>query len=304
MALLDSRRDWTGALLAGLAALGIFFALNPYILWHFDAFWHDFTYEREHMALGHFGQDRAQWTVAFYAVELAWAVGVVGLVALWGLRDAVRRRAADGLVLYCWVGVYLLLISTWEMRGARYLLPVVPVLLVLGAQGLWRQRMRGVLVAVLVVYGGTQAWALNDHYAALTAPEALMAIEHYTYYPGSDGSYHLLFRLPIDVVHPERFPVQAAFYRHLENDWRLVRRFDPDGGPGPEIVAYANPRRERVDGPFPTEVYSNLAGLELALVDQFLGGLQQVLAARGYPQRARNVGLAATAIARLHREGQ
>ncbi|MDP6699559.1 MAG: glycosyltransferase family 39 protein, partial [Candidatus Latescibacteria bacterium] len=265
VALLGSRRDWTGALLAGLAALGIFFALNPYILWHFDAFWHDFTYEREHMALGHFGQDRAQWTVAFYAVELAWAVGVVGLVALWGLRDAMRRRAADGLVLYCWVGVYLLLISTWEMRGARYLLPVVPVLLVLGAQGLWRQRMRGVLVAVLVVYGGTQAWALNDHYAALTAPdtreqvaewvedlvspEALMAIEHYTYYPGPEGSDHRLFRLPIDVVHPERFaglyarewyghfdyvlvssfvyrryledperfPVQAAFYRHLEN---------------------------------------------------------------------------------------
>lgn len=348
----DRLQIWHRLLLAALASLAVFFALNPYILWHFDAFWADFSYEREHMALGHFGHDRALSSLNFYATELLAAVGVVGLAALWAVVGAVRRRETGPLLLCGWVGLYLTVVVSWEMRAARYLLPVVPVLLLLGARALlhdvpqrWR---RAAIAAALVLYLGGQAWGLRMHYATLAVadthaevgewmaahlpPGALVAIEHYTYYPDRDAPAYVLFRLPIDVVRPERFsgfyahgwyenfdyvllssavyrryledperfPTQVAFYRHLAAEWHPLRRFAPQTGSGVEIAVFENPRSDRPDRPFATELYHNLSGIELELIAQFLSDLQHALAARGYGRRADSIGATAALIQRLH----
>jgi 4-amino-4-deoxy-L-arabinose transferase-like glycosyltransferase len=58
------------------------------------------------------------------------------------------------------------------------------------------------------------------------------------------------------VSEPSRFGRQVAFYEDLDAEFRIVRRFTPDRGPGPTLTIYRNPRyrhpfaaRKTVGGP-------------------------------------------------------
>jgi len=343
--------------LAIVASLVIFILFNPFCLLSFDLFISHFSLEREHMAVGHFGQDLEKTSAWFYAGGLWRATGVAGIAALLSLVQTIRERDRERGLLFLWIIFYLAVVSSWSTRAQHYLLPVVPAALVAGTLGIdglvSRLAARGWKSAAMLGFAGLyvllQGSLVKDHYAAVSSPDtrvraaqwieenipagALIALEHYTYYPDErSGRSYLLFRLPINVIDPqafspfyatgwyenfdyvilssyvyqrywvapEEFPIQMEFYRHLEQRWNLVRRFAPDGGSGPEIAIFQNPSADRPDLGFDLDLYRGLAGVDLGVVLQFLRDLGQVLREAGFEGRARDAAEKAARIERIH----
>jgi hypothetical protein len=124
--------------MAGMLAAATFLLLNPYVLLSYGEFHEGFAFEQQHVATGHLGVDATQSTPAYYLAEalpLAFGWGfyvvIIGTV-VWFLR---RKQRSD-LVLLAYPVVYLLVVSGWEMRVDRYILPIVPLLILVGAMGL------------------------------------------------------------------------------------------------------------------------------------------------------------------------
>jgi tetratricopeptide (TPR) repeat protein len=226
---------------AGGTALLVFAALNPFALLDFQAFLGDFSFEREHMAAGHFGYDEGAWALEVYAVELWRAAGIAGLAALAGLAMAIGRQERSRGLLWVWVLVYLGVILSWKMRADRYLLPVLPALLVLGADALVRGVQRlggragaGAALTAAILYLVPQGAALARHYAAVQQPDtriqvrhwmeeqldpaALVVLESYTYDAEQGKGPALVLKIPLVVVHPE---AATVFY-----DLRWYENFD------------------------------------------------------------------------------
>jgi hypothetical protein len=115
----------------GLRSAGlIFFATNPYILSNFSAFWADFSFERTHMTLGHFGVE-SNGTIAAYLAPLWHNFGaLLTPFLLWGfVHIGVRAKHnfhTGPVMVFC--AVYFTLISTWSMQAPHYLLPILPPL--------------------------------------------------------------------------------------------------------------------------------------------------------------------------------
>ncbi len=123
--------------LAGTLGAAIFVLTSPYVLLDFPSFWANFTTERVHMQLGHFGlDDTPAWL--FYIRRLGGALlgWPVLLAALAGIILSVRRESRPWtIVLAVYLLVFLLPMITWTMKADRYLLPVLPVILLLAASG-------------------------------------------------------------------------------------------------------------------------------------------------------------------------
>jgi hypothetical protein len=112
-----------------------FAAISPYVFFDSQAFLHDFSLERVHMSVGHFGLS-GESSPVFYSKSLGndllgWPLAVVGVGGLVFFLFVRRRYVA--LVLAAFVLPYVLAISTWSMHADRYLLPVLPVLTVFAA---------------------------------------------------------------------------------------------------------------------------------------------------------------------------
>jgi 4-amino-4-deoxy-L-arabinose transferase-like glycosyltransferase len=75
-----------------LSAAVIFFIFNPYILLDFKAFWADFSFERTHMALGHFGVDAERTHITY--LQNLWHNFSFGLTPclLWGICLCGKHR--------------------------------------------------------------------------------------------------------------------------------------------------------------------------------------------------------------------
>jgi dolichyl-phosphate-mannose-protein mannosyltransferase len=128
-----ARRDiiGEGLLYALLAAGGAFLLATPGILIDSQTFWHDFNYERSHMAQGHgylfVGTPPGWWfhIPNSLAPGLGWPLLLAAGVAIaWALRC---REPADWLLLAFAVPYYLL-IGAFQVKFARYTLPLFPPL--------------------------------------------------------------------------------------------------------------------------------------------------------------------------------
>ncbi|MBT4499495.1 MAG: phospholipid carrier-dependent glycosyltransferase [Gemmatimonadetes bacterium] len=232
---IERRRNWNDLLAKIALSLGTagltFFLLDPFILFDFGAFFDDFTYERIHMETGHFGQNAGTTSILFYAAELWKITGIVGLAAVVALIQTIKERDARRGVLFLWIVIYLVVISTWQMRADRYLLPVVAVILLMGATAIFAMAARfrapwrmGMAVVAGMLYLLPQGFALEAHYAGVSAPDtrsqarvwfqgqvppgSLVALETYTIQPEALNGY-LDIRLHIDVVDPQRW---SCFY--------------------------------------------------------------------------------------------
>jgi hypothetical protein len=132
---LAPRRSRASLGLLVLPAFAAFACTSPFVLLDFSSFWRDFRSEGEHMAVGHFG-DEASGSVRLYASALStsalgWPLLAASAASLAFFALIQRRRWA--WILGSFVAAYFLLISSWTMRADRYLLPVVPPLLVFAA---------------------------------------------------------------------------------------------------------------------------------------------------------------------------
>jgi 4-amino-4-deoxy-L-arabinose transferase-like glycosyltransferase len=118
----------------GVAAVA-FLATSPYTLIDFSSFERHLSAERQHMSFGHFGAGETP-TWQFYGVALAqrllgWPAAILAVAGL--VLLAVVRRRAWALVVASFVVPYLLVVGTWEMHVDRYLLPVLPLLMLFAA---------------------------------------------------------------------------------------------------------------------------------------------------------------------------
>jgi 4-amino-4-deoxy-L-arabinose transferase-like glycosyltransferase len=125
-------------LIAIIASLVVFIFCNPYIFTSFDEFNRDFSFEESHMSTGHLGIDPTLSTFEFYVLNsipsrLGW--GLLIIVAISIVYFIYQRKKAR-LLLLIFPFLYLAVIISWQMRADRYLLPVVPPLLLIGSIGL------------------------------------------------------------------------------------------------------------------------------------------------------------------------
>jgi 4-amino-4-deoxy-L-arabinose transferase-like glycosyltransferase len=154
---------WRAALRAPLAPLGVmlggFLAGTPFALLDPVTFAQDFWRQNRIVADGWLGFEGAGPGWLFNLRPVLWGAigGGLVLLAVAGLALAAARRTRADLVLAPYVLAYFVYVSTWGAHFDRYLLPIVPALLVLGARagvaavaGL-RRRSRPALAAVLAV---------------------------------------------------------------------------------------------------------------------------------------------------------
>jgi 4-amino-4-deoxy-L-arabinose transferase-like glycosyltransferase len=121
--------------LASAAALGVFLVTSPYVALDFHAFRQDFLFESSHMASGHLGSGGRRGFL-FQLDTLARDVGWPGLalLAVSLARSIVGpRRGGDRVTLWLFALPLGIAISLARVEAERYLMPVIPIVALLGA---------------------------------------------------------------------------------------------------------------------------------------------------------------------------
>lgn len=123
---------------AAALAAGVFILLNPFMILSFDEFYRDFSFEESHMAAGHLGIDQAQTTMGFYLSNtLPGALGWFFLLFIpLSAVSLLLRKNKEHLLLFLFPLLYIGVIMTWKMRADRYILPAIPMLILIGTLGL------------------------------------------------------------------------------------------------------------------------------------------------------------------------
>jgi 4-amino-4-deoxy-L-arabinose transferase-like glycosyltransferase/tetratricopeptide (TPR) repeat protein len=127
-------------IVAVVLAVVVFVACNPSIIMSYQEFRNDFAFEQQHISSGHLGVVAEQATVGYYLLDILPAdFGWLFAILLAGtIVHMVMGRKKEDLLLLVFPVVYISIISTWEMRAERYILPAVPVLIIIGSVGLLR----------------------------------------------------------------------------------------------------------------------------------------------------------------------
>jgi hypothetical protein len=150
-----------------------FVLTSPYVVLDFGHFWQDFARQSAIVGHGWLGFEHVGNGYWYNVnVNLAGALGVALLaVALGGLALALWRRTAADMVLVPYAIVYFVYVSSWHVLPDRYLIPIVPLLLLLAARlcvAVVRLRVVPRMVAVpalLAVLVGVLALPLADSVA-------------------------------------------------------------------------------------------------------------------------------------------
>jgi 4-amino-4-deoxy-L-arabinose transferase-like glycosyltransferase len=157
-----------------LPMLAAFVVASPFVLLDAPHFLSDFRRQTEIMDRGWLGFENAG-NGFWYNVtpNLTGAIGVVALVlAVAGLAWALWRRTRLDLIIAPYVILYFAYIGTWKELADRYLLPIVPLLLLLAVrfavelvERVRPRARRPVAVAVAVVLAVALALPLADSIA-------------------------------------------------------------------------------------------------------------------------------------------
>ncbi len=125
-----------------LAAIGssivTFFLINPYIILDYSAFHSDFSFEQEHMQTGHLGVDSSSNGFIYYLFQiipdnLGWLV-LFGILA--SMIVLMVQNKKSNWILLSFPVLYFVVISTWNMRVERYILPMIPILMIITSIGI------------------------------------------------------------------------------------------------------------------------------------------------------------------------
>lgn len=123
---------WSFAVVSIVAAAVAFFATSPYVVLDMATFIRHISVEQYHMQTGHFGlvesaswADYLRWSVGG---ALGWPTLILGLSGL--VLFTFIRRHGWAIVLTAFIIPYAVVVGSWSMRAERYLLPLVPALIV------------------------------------------------------------------------------------------------------------------------------------------------------------------------------
>jgi 4-amino-4-deoxy-L-arabinose transferase-like glycosyltransferase len=120
---------WRNLFAAGGVCIVALLVTSPYILLDWPAFKSGFNYERTHMQIGHFGLSSTPAILWYARVVteqiLGWPLAVLSLAGLVWVVGVQKRVWAAILAIF--PIVYVLVLSSWSMKAARYILPIMPI---------------------------------------------------------------------------------------------------------------------------------------------------------------------------------
>jgi 4-amino-4-deoxy-L-arabinose transferase-like glycosyltransferase len=113
-----------------------FIVTTPFAILDAGRFVHDFARQNQIVASGWLGYEHVGNSYWYnFSVNLAGALGLVLLsLVLAGLAYALWRHSLVDLIIAPYAALYFLYVSSWHALPDRYLLPIVPLLLVLAAR--------------------------------------------------------------------------------------------------------------------------------------------------------------------------
>jgi 4-amino-4-deoxy-L-arabinose transferase-like glycosyltransferase len=126
----------------GLITLAAFVLTTPYSLLDFSSFWRDIRYQffTTQSVVPVYGAGGPRWLV-YFTGELRWGLGLpLELLCMAGIGYALGRKYRSDWVILSFVIPYFLFTGFFSRHWARWILPVIPPLLVLGAR-LWAQQV-------------------------------------------------------------------------------------------------------------------------------------------------------------------
>jgi YYY domain-containing protein len=146
----DGRREACLFLLTLVSCAVAFFLAEPYAILDFDAFTAGIA-EQSRMVRGiadyPYTRQYIDTPAFLYQIEHSalWGVGLpLGVVAYGGLGfflwRVARKRRGEELLLLAWVGPYFLLTGSFLVKFMRYMLPLLPLFLIMGASMLYAFR--------------------------------------------------------------------------------------------------------------------------------------------------------------------
>ena len=126
------------SVLCAVICLLVFLLTTPYAALDFQSFQRDLRYQvfTTEAYEPIYGGGGPRWLV-YLVDELRWGLGLpLELLCLAGVGYALRRRYRSDWVILAFVVPYFVFIGSWSRHWGRWILPMVPALLVLGAR-LW-----------------------------------------------------------------------------------------------------------------------------------------------------------------------
>jgi 4-amino-4-deoxy-L-arabinose transferase-like glycosyltransferase len=177
-------------LLALAVTCSVFLLLNPWIVLDPAAFKRGISYEALHLETGHFGIAQDSSSPAYYLADalptsIGWTVmgsALIGACTCW------YRRDSTWVPVLVWILIFSSVLFVARLRADRYILPLVPALLVLSAGGVLntaeviggrRYRVTTVLLGLLgvAVLGESATRALAYHRDASATDTRTLARE-------------------------------------------------------------------------------------------------------------------------------
>lgn len=121
-----------------IASVIVFLLFNPYIILNFQEFRKDFSFEQFHVTYGHLGIDPSQSAFTFYLGEIVHSVyGILLSVIIAGtVISYFIKFQKIRILLLLFPVLYFTVVATWEMRADRYILPIIPILGIIAAEGI------------------------------------------------------------------------------------------------------------------------------------------------------------------------
>lgn len=116
-------------------ALIVFFVTSPFVFIDAPAALEDLSIERLHMNEGHFGTE-ASGTAWFYIKTLSeqmlgWPLVVLAAGGL--MYRTFRRREPSAVIFTSFLLPYAIAIGSWAMKADRYLMPILPIIVIFAA---------------------------------------------------------------------------------------------------------------------------------------------------------------------------
>ncbi len=123
-----------------LLSIIIFFALNPYILITPKEFQEDFSFEQKHVTTGHLGISASESTFLYHIIKVlpssfSW---VFILIVAGTIIHFITNKDKKDLLLLIYPILFIIVVGSWEMRAERYILPIFPIITLIGSIGMIR----------------------------------------------------------------------------------------------------------------------------------------------------------------------
>lgn len=126
----------TGPYAAGAVSVLVFLALNPYIVLDFPTFLNHFSFEREHMTLGHFGMTEGPAVVYGRAFWENLGPILLACVPLAILHASRTKRQTTWIPLIGFVLLFCCLLVLAPTGFGHYLIPVLPAAVLVAISGM------------------------------------------------------------------------------------------------------------------------------------------------------------------------